>query len=188
MTWEGLNPPYSTIVADPPWHYDSFATMPGNANKKGHTTKREPSPYATMTVAEIKVLPVSDLAGRDAFLFLWTTNLYLPESFGVASAWGFTYRQMLIWHKTGNPSPFGGAVAPNHAEFLLVAAKGSPKATDRLAGSVIPAAKPYQHSRKPALFLDCVERVAPGPYIELFSRDPRMGWDSWGKGYESSVA
>lgn len=44
------------------------------------------------------------------------------------------------------------------------------------------------HSAKPAAFADIVERVAPGPYVELFARDPRLGWDAWGLGYESAVA
>lgn len=40
------------------------------------------------------------------------------------------------------------------------------------------------HSVKPPAFLDIVEQVSPGPYVELFARSPRLGWDSWGYGYE----
>ena len=105
----------------------------------------------------------------------------------MVDAWGFRYRQMLVWHKTGNPSPFGGSVAPNHAEFVVVAAKGSPSVVERLTGSVIAANKRSgggAHSQKPPAVLDAIERVARGPYLELFGRSPRLGWDSWGKGYE----
>jgi N6-adenosine-specific RNA methylase IME4 len=98
----------------------------------------------------------------------------------VLRAWGFEYRQTLVWHKTGNPSPFGGTVAPNHAEFLLVAARGTPRVQARIPGSVIAAPKPYEHSRKPDVFLDLVEQVSPGPYVELFARRARFGWDYWG--------
>jgi len=184
-TWTGLTPPYSTIVADPPWHYDSHATMPGSANKKGHAVKREALPYSTMSLTEIRSVPVEELAAPDAWLFLWTTNAYLPDAFTVMEAWGFHYRQTLVWHKTGNPSPFGGSVAPNHAEFLLVGAHGRPKVEGRhKAGSVIAAPKPYEHSRKPEVFLDIIEEVAPAPRVELFARRDRLGWDSWGYGYE----
>lgn len=171
---------YRTIVADPAWHYDRHATMPGNAKKSGHVTKREALPYQTMTLDAIRALPVDGLAERDCRLFLWTTNLYLPESFSVLAAWGFTYKQTLIWHKTGNPSPFGGSVAPNHAEFLLVADRGSPELLGRLAGSVLAAQKPYEHSKKPEMFLDLIETVSPGPFLEMFSRRARLGWDTWG--------
>lgn len=183
-----LTPPYRTIVADPPWHYDNHATMPGNANKRGHAVKREPLPYSSMTLDEIRTLPVAELADRDSFLFLWTTNLYLPNAFGVLAAWGFMYKQTLVWHKTGNPSPFGGSVAPNHAEYLLVGTRGKPKAIGRhKAGSVVAAPKPYEHSRKPEAFLDIIEAIAPPPRLELFSRRDRLGWDSWGHGYEGAA-
>ncbi len=172
---------YRTIVADPPWQYDGYATMPGNARKNGHVVKRPDLPYSGMSVKEISALPVLDLAHPDgAFCFMWTTNKYLPESFGVLAAWGFTYRQTLIWHKTGNPSPFGGSFAPNHAEYLIVGGVGNSKPTGRLAGSVIAAPKPYAHSQKPECFLDFIEQVSPGPYLEMFARRNRLGWDTWG--------
>ena len=76
---------------------------------------------------------------------------------------------------------FGGSVAPIHAEFLLVAHRGSPAAAERLKSSVIAANKPVaEHSRKPDVFLDLVEQVSPGPYVELFARRARFGWDYWG--------
>lgn len=171
---------YCTIVADPPWHYDDYATMPGNAKKQGHTVKRPDLPYESMTVAEVAELPVSELVDKNAFVYLWTTNKYLPESFEVLKAWGLQYRQTLVWHKTGNPSPFGGTVAPNHAEFLLVGVKGSPRANQRMPGSVITAPKPYEHSRKPDVVLDLIEAVGPGPYLEMFARRARFLWDYWG--------
>lgn len=172
---------YRTIVADPPWHYEGFATMPGSPLKWGHATKREPMPYPSMTLAQIRALPVRDLADEHALLFLWTTNRYLPDAFGVAEAWGFQYRQTLVWHKTGNPSPFGGTVAPNHAEYLIVAARGKPTVSGRLAGSVLAVPKPHMnHSEKPEAFLDHIETLSAGPYVELFARRNRLGWDTWG--------
>lgn len=187
MTWEGLTPPYSTIVADPPWHYDRTAPsssgsyVPSKLRTVGFTPK--PMPYLMMSVDEIAALPVAGLAAADARLFLWTTNRYLPQSFRVMVAWGFTYRQLLVWRKTGNPSPMPGSVAPNHAEYLLVGSKGNPGRSDLWPTSVVDAPK-LAHSQKPAVFLDLVERVSPGPYVELFARAPRFGWDSWGYGYE----
>lgn len=185
--WEGLTPPYACIVADPPWAYDEgFATAPG-----GRKPFREPLPYSSMSLDEIAALDVAALAATNCWLFLWTTNRYLRDAFSIVTGWDFKYRQTLVWHKTGNPSPFGGSVAPNHAEFILVAAKGSPRVHQRLSTSVIAANKRSgggAHSQKPPAVLDLIETAAAGPYVELFCREPRMGWDSWGYGYESAAS
>lgn len=191
--WPGLNPPYATIVADPPWSYgaDEQRTVRAPQNPGAWSRiERGAFPYTTMDVEAIAALPVADLAAKSCWLFLWTTNRHLPISFDVLRAWGFTYRQTLVWRKTGAPSPFGGTVAPNHAEFLLVAAMGRPATKGRLSGSVIeaPRDRSLRHSQKPPAFLDAVEQVAPGPYLELFARAPRLGWDSWGHGYEGHAA
>jgi N6-adenosine-specific RNA methylase IME4 len=180
---------YRTIVADPPWEYaDGTASAPQGDRKRGLKPKMQALPYPSMTAEAICVLPVESLAAADARLFLWTTNRYLPDAFSVLAAWGFRYTQTLIWHKTGNPSPFGGSVAPIHAEFLLVGVRGKPKRGERLSSSVIPAPKPTRaHSQKPDVFCDLVEQVSPGPYVELFARRARFGWDYAGDGSLGTV-
>ncbi len=180
--FEELSPPYGTIVADPPWTYaEGFVNGP--AHGKQWSNKKE-LPYSSMSVEEIAAMPVSTLAGPDgAFLFLWTTNRYLPDAFAISERWGFEYRQTIVWHK-GDASPFPATVTPNNAEFLLVGRRGSVKRTGTGPSSVVFANRGV-HSKKPAVFLDLVESVAPGPYVELFARQPRMGWDAWGFGYEA---
>ena len=176
-----LNPPYATIVADPPWHYDAAPVGGGTPGTYGVA---KAFPYSTMTVDEVCALPVGELAAPDAVLWLWTTNRYLPESFRVVSAWGFSYRQTLVWGKN-NPMPVG-AVAPSAAEFLLAAKRGKPAMSWCWPSSVIITPRPSVrvHSVKPDSFRDFIEQSSPGPYVELFCRSPRLGWDSWGKGYE----
>ena len=185
--FDGLNPPYATIVADPPWSYpEGFPTQSRTPGKWIGDVTHAPLPYSGMDLAAIKAMPVADLAAKDCRLFLWTTNRYLPNAFDVMACWGFRYKQALVWHKRdGN---MGGSVAPNSAEFLLVGVKGSPPVVAKAAASVITTAAPKQHSRKPDAFLDLVEQVSPGPYLELFCRRPRFGWDTWGKGYEVGEA
>ena len=179
---------YRTIVADPPWAYEGFATAPGGERKRGLKPRAVDLPYGSMSVDEIAALPVASVAASDCRLFMWTTNRYLRDAFTVLDGWGFDYRQALVWHKTGNPSPFGGSVAPIHAEFLLVAAKGSPDVVERLSSSVIAANKPRDaHSQKPDVFVDLVERCSPGPYLEIFARRARFGWDYAGDGSLGTV-
>jgi N6-adenosine-specific RNA methylase IME4 len=169
---------YRTIVADPPWHYDGFATQSRTPGKWAGDVKTKLLPYGSMSIAEITALPVADLADTDCRLFCWTTNRYLPASLDVIAAWGFDYRQTLVWHKRdGN---MGGSVAPCSAEFLLVGVKGTPERLSKMPSAVVTTAAPKQHSKKPEAFLDFIEQVSPGPYVELFSRRARFGWDYWG--------
>lgn len=185
--WNGLTPPYSTVVADPPWEYPGRLSIPGG-NRPTGPINVQPMTFSTMRTDEVAGLPVRELAATDASLFLWTTSAYLPAGMAVMASWGFAYQQTLVWRKTGNPTPFGGRVAPNHAEFLLVGTVGRPPRKGRVASSVWEAPKMRQHSRKPALFGDLIEQVSHGPYVELFARAPRLGWDSWGFGYEIGAA
>jgi N6-adenosine-specific RNA methylase IME4 len=172
---------YRTIAADPPWDYGVDNQSPSITHGGTGKAQKKPFVYPTMSVEAIAALPVGDLAAADSRLFMWTTNRHLPDSFGVLAAWGFRYRQIVVWHKTGNPTPFGGSIAPNHAEFLLVASKGQPPVVERLKSSVIAApAAIFGHSAKPECFLDYIEQVSAGPYVELFARRDRFGWDTWG--------
>lgn len=168
---------YRTIVADPPWEYDGFS--------RGHNGGfiQAALPYPSMTLRQIADLRVGmfkvrHLGAPDSRLFIWTTNRYLPDTFPIIQAWGYEYVQTLVWQKT-NPNPNGGSVAPIGAEYLLVCVKGKPAVVGRWASSVI-SHSIGEHSAKPEVFLDLVEAVSPGPYIELFSRRARLGWDTWG--------
>jgi len=168
---------YRTIVADPPWHYDAMPI--GGANPGSFGATRDLG-YLTMTIAEITALPVAELAADDAVLWLWTTNRWLPQTFAVMDAWGFAYRQTLVWGKN-NPLPVG-SVAPSAAEFLLVGRRGKPKTGWAFPSSVIVTPRPSSriHSTKPDCFLDYIEATSPAPRLELFARRARFGWDYWG--------
>lgn len=144
--------------------------------------RRRPISYRTLSVAEIAALPVRDLAASDGcHLYLWTTNRYLPEAFGILTGWGFRYSQTLVWAKTPMGLGPGGTFAQN-AEFCLFGRRGSLKHCQRLDSVWFnwPRQGMGTHSKKPEHFIDMVESVSPGPYVELFSRRHRMGWDVWG--------
>ncbi len=118
---------YRTIVADPPWDHSD-----GTGVNMQHGGKVTALPYATMTLPEIKALPVYDLSNNvdhDAHLYLWTTSRYLPESFGVARSWGFHYVAPLIWCKPSRGFSIGGRFQ-NNVEFVLFCVR--PRVTTRL--------------------------------------------------------
>jgi N6-adenosine-specific RNA methylase IME4 len=169
---------YRTIVADPPWHYDGRAI---GGRLPGTLGETQPFPYGTLQIDELAALPIRYIAAEDAVLWLWTTNRWLPESFDVMAAWGFRYRQTLVWGKN-NPMPVGGSVAPPAAEFLLVGKRGNPPVNMVFPSSVIITPRPpaRSHSAKPECFIDWIEQASPTPWLELFARRQRLGWDTWG--------
>lgn len=188
---------YRTIVADPPWPYsEGFVSLGTNHTIRGRKRtpqergpiQKKPLPYPSMSLAEIEALPLPALADDSCRLFLWATMRYLPNAMDLLGAWGFTYKQTIVWDKTPNFSPLGGSVAPNAAEFLIVATRGNPERKGRWTTSVVRARKARTtHSRKPETFQDIIEQVSPGPYLELFARRPRLGWDVWGNEVDSDI-
>lgn len=183
---------YRTIVADPPWPYEvgAFKRMQAtgrSANRKrdGERAVQGPAvaralPYEAMSLEDIADLPVYDLADlRGCRLFLWTTNRFLHDAFHIMDRWEFKHVQTCVWSKP-NPVPFPIDVAPGSAEFLLTGTLGSPGRLTPWPGSVISQGVPKEHSRKPEVFLDLIEQSSPGPYVELFARRNRLGWDTWG--------
>ena len=167
---------YRTIVADPPWAYRDTATITGKVDRRAAAAEF----YPTMPDAEIAALPVLGLAADDAHLYLWVTNTRLFECrpVEIAEAWGFTYKTLLTWDKTG---PLGlGRYFRGRTEHVLFCVRGSAPIAPTLRKQNILHAPNGAHSAKPEAFYDLVERVSPGPYLELFARRARFGWDYWG--------
>lgn len=154
---------FSAIVADPPWQYDNRATR-GAAEDH----------YSTMTLEDVKALDVP--AAPDSHLYLWTTNGFLREAFEVVEAWGFAYKTCITWAK---PQIGLGNYFRNSTEHVLFAMRGRLATEDKTRGTWFQAPR-GKHSAKPDCFYDLVEKSSPGPYLEMFSRRRRLGWEGWG--------
>jgi N6-adenosine-specific RNA methylase IME4 len=131
-----------------------------------------------MSIDEIAALPVEALAERDAHLYLWTVNACLEQAYAVARAWGFDSSTVLTWCKAPMGIGLGGTFI-NTTEFVLFCRRGSLPARQRIDRTWWQWPR-QSHSVKPEHFLDIVEQVSPGPYVELFARRHRLGWDVWG--------
>lgn len=140
--------------------------------------------YPVMAIADIAALPVDQLANRDAHLYLWVTNNYLRCALAIMEGWGFRYITTITWLKVG----FGlGQYFRGNTEHCLFGVRGSTtfqrdaltgKRGQGVTGFIHPRTK--RHSEKPGVMRSMIERVSPGPYIELFARRPAEGWDAWG--------
>lgn len=170
--------PYSTILADPPWQFQ-------NRTGKMAPEHKRLLRYPTMELKEIIELPVARLAAAKSHLYLWVPNALLQEGLKVMEAWGFTYKSNLVWYKIrkdGGPDGRGvGFYFRNVTELVLFGVRGSMRTLQPGRTQVnILATRKREHSRKPDEFYDLIESCSPGPYLELFARFRRPGWDQWG--------
>lgn len=179
---------YKTILSDPPWDKTDRGTDARPTGRKGGKTHIH---YPTMPIDDICALPVGELAADDAHLWLWTMNGTLRSALKLIDAWGFTYMNSLTWCKKGHGNM--GAYFAMSTEQLLFATRGKPIKPDRPhfgswfltdeadvfdgGGFIWPKSV---HSRKPDASYDIVEEISPGPYVEIFARRVRFGWDAWG--------
>ena len=130
-----------------------------------------------MSLGEIRDLPVSGLAGDQAHVYLWTVTSVLRHSFEIVEAWGFEPKQILVWAKPGLGP---GARFRQTCEYVIFGTRGRGLPITRRDIGTWHQWPRGAHSAKPDAFLDLVEQVSPGPYVELFARCARFGWDYWG--------
>jgi len=173
---------FSTILADPPWQ---FLNRTGKMAPEHRRLMR----YPTMPLADIKALPVAQVAGERSHLYLWVPNALLHEGLEVMKAWGFRYKSNLVWYKVrkdGGPDGRGvGFYFRNVTELVLFGVRGSLRTDDPGRRQVnLLATQKREHSRKPDELYKIVEQCSYGPYLELFARNPRPGWVQWGNEVE----
>ncbi len=167
---------YRTIVADPPWKFKAYSEEGREKSAEAH--------YETMTLDEIKRLPVSHLAHPDgALLIMWATAPMVPQALEVVEAWGFEYCTMGAWAKqssTGRKWAFGNGYRLRSAmEPYIVATLGKPATLSRSERNLI-VSPVREHSRKPERMIEQAEAIGDGPRCEFFARQKRPGWDCWG--------
>lgn len=166
---------FTTILIDPPTDILQGGELGANRH------------YDLLTMEQLKHLPVPRLAAKDAHLWLWSTNAALEGSIDLIRAWGFTRRSILTWVK---PRLGLGVYLRNSSEQLLFATRG--KAPVLFKAQPTWAFMPLQdHSHKPEEIFAIIERVSPGPYLELFARrrpPSDKDWSVWGNEIDSDIS
>lgn len=166
---------FELIMADPPWQ---FATR----SSKGITPKGAGGQYGTMTLLEVMRLPVRSLAADDCLLWLWATNPMLDQALMTMAAWGFTFKTAGHWAKRTRHGKlaFGtGYILRCAGEPFLIGTRGAPKCARNVRRVIEGPIR--EHSRKPDEAFAAAEALIPtARRIELFSRQSRPGWASWG--------
>jgi len=173
---------YKTIYADPPWPEHGGGKIKRGADRH----------YNLMSVKEIKSMPVIKIAEENSHLYLWVTNNYIENGLEVMKAWGFTYKTKITWVKGERlengliklENPGLGQYYRGLDEVCLFGARGFMPykviTGRRQQGTTVLIAPRGKHSEKPKEMYEQIEKVSYPEYIELFARNIREGWTSWG--------
>jgi len=180
------NKRFGTILADPPWQFQ-------NRTGKVAPEHARLARYSTLTLPEIKSLPVVHAAAPVCHLYLWVPNALMPEGLEVMKSWGFQYKSNIVWHKIrkdGGPDGRGvGFYFRNVTELLLFGVRGKNARTldpGRTQVNFL-ATRKREHSRKPDEQYELIESCSPGPRLELFARGNRARWTAWGNQAEEYI-
>jgi len=161
---------FNVIYADPAWPVGSIVMDKWESPIDDK--------YKTMSIEEIKNLPIQNLSAENCSLFIWTTHSFLPDCLDIIKIWGFKYFCLITWNKGSGWTQFG---FHKMTEFLLFAYKG--KMNIDQYGKAIPTLinenKTY-HSKKPDSIRELIKSKTPDGRLELFARDKYEGWTSWG--------
>ncbi len=180
---------FGAILADPPWQFDNLWGGRPNATAAGYPSRWVDNHYGTLHHDDIAALSVADLAAPDCVLFMWTCWPVLERSFRVLEAWGFTYKTCAFsWMKADQYRLFAlqedvrmglGYWTRANTEPCLLATRGKPKRINaNVRQGIIEPIR--EHSRKPDCVHERIERLVAGPYLELFARQSRPNWTTWG--------
>tara|TARA_B100001123_G_C15023455_1_gene912471 strand:+ start:285 stop:848 length:564 start_codon:yes stop_codon:yes gene_type:complete len=170
---------YDIILCDPPWKYNNRMT----GKKKDGTTRdtgAASNHYSPMSLAQLIRLPVRQLAAKDSLLFMWSTGPFMIDAMALIKGWGFTYKTMaFVWDKNANVP---GSYTMSRCEFCLVSKIGKiPQPRGARNVKQYLQKKRTRHSEKPHDVYERIELMFPSQSkIELFARNKRPGWDSWG--------
>lgn len=183
MNWPfGTLRPFSfnVIMADPAWSFDNWS--------EGGNEKNAKAQYECMPTDEIAALPVGHLAGGDCWLWLWATHPMLGDGLRVMNSWGFKFVTSGVWVKRGKDTEtkkgklaFGtGYVLRSCSEPFLIGKIGEPRTYSKSIRTVLEAPR-RQHSRKPdSAYRTCEQLFGPANRADIFARQSRSGWTSWG--------
>jgi N6-adenosine-specific RNA methylase IME4 len=170
---------YGVIYADPPWNFRTWSS-------KG-TGRSAISHYDCLDFRALAALPVAQLADPNCVLFLWAIDPLLPRALDLIQAWGFEYKTVgFYWVKLNAAAKHDadyftgmGFWTRANPELCLLATRGKPVRKAKDVRRLV-VERRREHSRKPDCVRGRIERLVVGPYLELFSRETKLGWDAWG--------
>ena len=167
---------YGAILADPPWQFEAYSG-PRVAQRSAHQH------YSVMPHARLADIRIP--AADDCALFLWAVDSHLDQAIALMGEWGFKFKTIaFVWVKTCKSDPTKprmgmGLWTRKQSEICLMGTRGKVSRRDKGVRQVLMSPR-REHSRKPDEVYGRIERLVDGPYLEMFARQRRPGWDAVG--------
>lgn len=189
---------FDIIYLDPPWPYTTSKAIVGNAGQGSHNIENVSQVgidyhYPSMSMDELRELPIKNIAAKNSLIFCWTTNAFMLEALELMKLYGFKQKTILTWVKTKKhevvPSKGTGFWFRNCQEHLLFGVRGKvPRPEGFMEGTVFFHPR-LEHSKKPDIFYPIMEAAFPGAScLELFARrKDREGWSYYGNEIISDI-
>jgi len=188
---------YQIIYADPPWRFTGLGSKGirsakmRNDKPRLHSNIRIEEKYPTMSIEELKVLPVNKITDKNCVLFLWTTDGHLPYAIEIMQSWGFDYATVaFVWNKkekSGKQVCYYGYWTMKGTELCLLGRRGKVKPKRHNVRQLVEEIR-GEHSVKPDEVKNRIVKLMGNlPRIELFARQKTEGWDVWGDEVESDI-
>lgn len=184
---------YKTIVADPPWDYKSR----GQGSAKEHrpnshgVSSSSKERYGSMTMEELKSLPIKNISEDNTHLYMWVTNAFIERGWQLCKDWGFDPKTVVTWGKLrksdSQPSMKTGYYFRGSTEHFIFAVKGSLKLKTKICYPTLFLSERLPHSVKPEWFYELVNECSFDSKLELFARKERLGWDVFGNQVRNSI-
>ena len=186
---------YQIVYADPAWSYDDKSLNRGGALRH----------YETMSIDDIKALPINEITDKNCILFMWATFPKLQEGLDTIKAWGFEFKTCaFVWIKTNKRTNVAqssflpsdsfdsfmgmGRWTRSNAEICLLGVKGKPQRINAGVHQLI-YAPIDKHSKKPnETRTKILQLCGDLPRVELFARQVPIGWDVWGNQVDNSIS
>jgi len=179
---------FKIILCDPPWTYNDKLTY-GNAKKGVHYK------YKTLSIKDIKDLPIQNIAAEDCTLFLWGTWPLLKECIATMETWGFEYKTGgFVWVKVTKTKPTRAVTAlgrytRGNTEYILIGRRGKfLERHNKNISQLIMTPRGEKNSEKPVLVNTQIDKLYGSQYrkIELFARRCHPGWTATGLEYDKT--
>jgi N6-adenosine-specific RNA methylase IME4 len=178
---------FGSIGSDPQWKFLTRSEAGEGRSANVH--------YKTEEVDKIKDLPVGELLADDGAFYMWMVDWCPQDALDLLAHWGLQHiTTAFTWVKTNGEGALDafanstwhmgqGYWTRANPEVCWFATKlDSRMKPKRLYADVrqLIVAPVMEHSRKPDAWLDRIERLTGGDYLELQARRTRPGWTSWG--------
>lgn len=151
---------YQCLYADPPWEELDRPPVGGEGR--------------VITEGTLGALPITDLMGPiGAHVWLWAPWRVIRTGavHRVLDDWGLRWSSELVWHKGEG----GGRWLRESTEVLILATYDRLQACGTADGFTDVRA---DGGTRPEEIRSLIEKFTAGPRIEIFSKQPRPGWDA----------